>query len=192
MSHGVETNRHTISNKFKIYYFTTIAQNLVSKIKTTTKFCQYLDPQVQNSLILSPTTKEEIEKQIISLSSKNLSDINGICIWYLSENIRIIYFRNFIHSILRKGFHKKFPQIEWNLVWSRPFIKVPNWIWQTTGQYQFYIPIFNKILEKHMLTRLTEFCDKNNIIYNHQFVFKKHINHTDSSWYIYKSCRCIR
>ena len=186
MSHGVETNLHTISNKFKIYYFTTIAQNLLSKIKTTTEFYQYLDPQVQNSLILIPITKEEIENQIISLNSKNLSDINGICICYLSENIRIIYFRNFIHYILMKGFHKKLPQIEWNWVWSHPFIKVPNWIWQTAGQYPFYIPIFSKMLEKHMLTKLTEFCDKNNIIYNHQFVFKKYINHTDSIWCICK------
>ena len=52
----IETNLHTMDNKFNSH-FTTIAQNLVYKIKTMTNFCRYIDPQVQNSIFFSPTTR---------------------------------------------------------------------------------------------------------------------------------------
>ena len=77
MPQGIENNLHTMDNKFN-GHFTTITQNLGYKIKTVTNFCQYIDPQVQNSTFFSPTTKEEIEKHIHSLSSKKSSDIYGI------------------------------------------------------------------------------------------------------------------
>ena len=57
-SSGIENKPHVIGNKFNDY-FTTAAQNLVSKIKTAPDFQQFLDPQVQESIFLSPTTKEE-------------------------------------------------------------------------------------------------------------------------------------
>ena len=47
-------NPHTTGSKWNSF-FTTIAQNIVSKIKTTTNFYQYLDTQVQHSIFLSPT-----------------------------------------------------------------------------------------------------------------------------------------
>ena len=57
-SQGIENNPHVISNKFNSY-FTTIAQNLVSKIKNAPDFQQILDQQVQESIFLNPTTKEQ-------------------------------------------------------------------------------------------------------------------------------------
>ena len=73
-SHGIENNAHVIGNKFN-NYFKTIAQNLVSKIKTAPDFQQFLDPQVQESIFLGPKTKEEVAKQINSLNSKKSSDV---------------------------------------------------------------------------------------------------------------------
>ena len=63
-----------MDNKFNSH-FTTIAQNLVYKIKTMTNFCQYIYPQVQNSVFFSPTTRN---RKTYSLSSKKSSDIYGI------------------------------------------------------------------------------------------------------------------
>ena len=67
-------NSHVLGNKFN-NYFRTIAQNLASKFKTTPDFQQFLDPQVQESIFFSPTTKEEVAKLINSLNSKKPSDI---------------------------------------------------------------------------------------------------------------------
>ena len=73
-SNGIENNPHAIGNKFN-NYFTTIAQNLVSKIKTVPDFHQFLNPQVQESLFLSLTIKKEVSKHINSLNSKKSSNI---------------------------------------------------------------------------------------------------------------------
>ena len=81
-SHGIENKPHVIGNKFN-NYFTTIAQNLVSKIKSAPDFQQFLDPQVQESIFLSPTTKEEVAKHINSLNSKKSSDIYGMSAIFL-------------------------------------------------------------------------------------------------------------
>ena len=74
MPQGVETNPHTIDNKFNSY-FTGVAQKLVSKIKTTTHLCQHLNPKVQNSIFLSLTTKEELQNYTNFLSSKKSNDM---------------------------------------------------------------------------------------------------------------------
>ena len=70
-SQGIENNPHVISNKFNSY-FTTIAQNLVSKIKNAPDFQQILDQQVQESIFLNPTTKEqEALKRRLPFSESN-------------------------------------------------------------------------------------------------------------------------
>ena len=81
-SRGIENNPHVTGNKFN-NYFTTRTQSLVSKIKTTPGFQQFLDPQVQESIFLSPTTKEEVAKHINSLNSKKSSDIYGMSATFL-------------------------------------------------------------------------------------------------------------
>ena len=69
-SHEIENNPNVTGNKFN-NYFTTIAQNLVSKIETTPDFQQFLDPQVQESIFFSLTTKEEVANHINFLIVKN-------------------------------------------------------------------------------------------------------------------------
>ena len=81
-SRGIENKPHVIGSKFN-NYFTTIAQNLVSKTKTAPDFQQFLDPQVQESISISPTTKEEVAKHINSVNSKKSSDIYGMSAIYL-------------------------------------------------------------------------------------------------------------
>ena len=81
-SHRIENKPHVIGNKFN-NYFTTIAQNLVSKIKSAPEFQRFLDPQEQESIFLSPTTKQENAKHINSLNSKKSSDIYGMSATFL-------------------------------------------------------------------------------------------------------------
>ena len=69
-SHRIENNPYVSDTKFS-NCFTTIAQNLVSKLKTTPDFQQFLDPQVQESIFFSLTTKEEVANHINFLIVKN-------------------------------------------------------------------------------------------------------------------------
>ena len=69
-SHRIENNPCVLDTKFN-NCFTTIAQNLVSKLKTTPDFQQFLDPQVQESIFFSLTTKEEVANHINFLIVKN-------------------------------------------------------------------------------------------------------------------------
>ena len=104
-SHGIENNPRAIGNKFN-NYFTTITQNLVSKIKTTPDFQQFLDPQVHESIFLSPTTKEEVAKHINSFNSKKSSDIYGMSATFLktlspfvSKTLSTLYNKSFSQEI---------------------------------------------------------------------------------------------
>ena len=104
-SHGIENNPHVLGNKFN-NYFTTIAENRVSKIKTAPDFQQFLDPQVQESIFLSPTTNEEVAKHMNSLNSKKSSDIYGMSATFLktlslsvSETLSTLYNKSLSQGI---------------------------------------------------------------------------------------------
>ena len=104
-SHRIENNPYVLDKKFN-NYFTTIAQNLVSKLKTTPDFQQFLDPQVQESIFLSPTTNEEVAKHMNSLNSKKSSDIYGMSATFLktlslsvSETLSTLYNKSLSQGI---------------------------------------------------------------------------------------------
>ena len=169
-SRGIENKPHVIGNKFN-NYFTTIAQNLVSKIKTAPDFQHFLDPQVQESIFLSPTTKEEVAKHINSLNSKKSSDIYGMSATFLktlsssvSETLSTLYNESFSQGIFPD--HMKHAMVT-------PVHKGGSKLDMTNYRPISVLPICSKILEKLMLTRLLDFLDKNNIIYKHQFGFQK-------------------
>ena len=169
-SHGIENNPHVLGNKFN-NYFTTIAENLVSKIKTAPDFQQFLDPQVQESIFLSPTTKEEVAKHINSLNSKKSSDIYGMSATFLktlslsvSETLSTLYNESFSQEIFPD--HVKHAMVT-------PVHKGGFKLDMTNCRPISVLPICGKILEKLTLTRLLDFHDKNNIIYKHQFGFQK-------------------
>ena len=106
-SHRIENNPHVIDNKFN-NYFTTIAQNLVSKIETVPDFQQFLDPQVQESIFLSPTTTEDVAKHINSLNGKKSSDIYEMSATFL-KTLSSSVSETLSHCIM-KVFHKEFSQ----------------------------------------------------------------------------------
>ena len=66
---GFESDPHRIANCSNDY-FTSVTKNLVSKIKTKHNFRQFLDQSHENSMFLTPTSSQEVEKCIKSLDSK--------------------------------------------------------------------------------------------------------------------------
>ena len=181
-SHEIENNPNVTGNKLN-NYFTTIAQNLVSKIETTPDFQQFLDPQVQESIFLSPTTKEEVAKHINSLNSKKSSDIYGMSATFLktssssvSETLSTLYNKSFSHRVFPD--HMKHAMVT-------PVHKGGSKLDMKNYRPIPVIPICSKILEKLMLTRLLDFLDKNNIIYRHQFGFQKNKSTTQAVFDLY-------
>ena len=65
---GFESDPHRIANCFNDY-FTSVAKNL-QKIKTKHNFRQFLDQPIENSMLLTPTSAQEVEKCIKYLDSK--------------------------------------------------------------------------------------------------------------------------
>ena len=184
-SRGIENKPHVIGNKFN-NYFTTIAQNLVSKIKTAPDSQQFLDPQVQESIFLSPTTKEEVAKHINSLNSKKASDIYGMSAIFLktlsssvSESLSTLYNESFSQGIFPDHMHHM------QHVMVTPVHKGDSKLDMTNYRPISVLPICSKILEKLMLTRLLDFFDRNNIIYKQQFGFQKNKSTTQAVFDLY-------
>ena len=181
-SHGIKNNPHVIGNKFS-NYFTTIAQNLVSKTKTAPDFQQFLYRQVQESIFLSPTTKEEVAKHIDSLNSKKSSDIYAMSATFLkllsssvSETVSTLYNENFSQGI--------FPDhMEHAMV--TPVRKGDSKLDMTNYRPISVLKICSKVLEKLMLTRFLDFLGRNNIIYKHQFGFQKNKSTTQAVFDLY-------
>ena len=149
-SHRIENNPHVIGNKFN-NYFTTIAQNLVSKIKTAPDFQQLLDPLVQESIFLSPTPKEEVAKHINSLNSKKSSDIYGMAATFLktlsssvSEALSSLYNKTFSQGIFPD--HMKHAMVT-------PVHKRGSKLDMTNYRPISILQICSKIIEKLMLSR---------------------------------------
>ena len=175
-------NSHVLGNKFN-NYFRTIAQNLASKFKTTPDFQQFLDPQVQESIFFSPTTKEEVAKPINSLNSKKPSDIHGVSATFLktlrssvSETLSTLHNESVLQGIFPD--HIKHAMIK--LVH-----KASSKLDMTNYRPISVLPICSKILEKLMLTRLLDFLDKEHIIYKQQFDFWKNKSITQAAFDLY-------
>ena len=105
MLQGVETNPRTIDNKFNSY-FTTIPQNIVSKIKQLLNFVniqthkykiQYFLVQQQRKKKKDISTPSVVKNQVIYM--EYVYYLFTTAYYCISKNFRIIYFRNFIHSI---------------------------------------------------------------------------------------------
>ena len=78
----VQSDPCRIANCFNDY-FTSVAKNLVSKIKTKHIFWQFLDQPLENSMFLTPTSAQEVNKCIKSLDSKKSRDTSGMSTKFL-------------------------------------------------------------------------------------------------------------
>ena len=119
-------------------------------------------------MFLQPTNKSEIEKIIKSLDSNKSSDIYGMSPKLLKilppETLSNIFNQSFASGVFPD--HMKLAMI------------TPVFTGGSKLDVSNYIPvsvltIISKVLEKLMLTRLTNYLDKSKIINEHQFGFQK-------------------
>ena len=162
--------RKRIANAFN-KHFSSLAKNKDIDLNNESipNFCTYLPKQQQNSFFLAETSSKEIIDTIKEFKNGKSSDIpiivikhiNEIIAPYLSKSINACISTGTFPSSLKLGkitpIHKKGPKNE-----------VSNYRPVST------LPIFGKIFEKIIYSRLYSFLTDHNILYNTQFGFRKH------------------
>ena len=191
--HSTEFNYKTItdptamSNVFN-NYFTSIAKKTNFNIKFSPKhYTDYLSYPNTNTFFLTPTDKNEISLIISSLDSHKSSGPNSIPVKILK------LLKNDISQQLSDIFNMSFSTGQFPSVLKIAKV-IPIHKKQSRVDYTNYRPIsllsnIEKIIEKLMYKRLSNFLDINNLIYSLQFGFRPKystthalINLTESIW----------
>ena len=171
-------DRREISNEFN-KFFVSVAKNLNAKTCSSTlngnqqhnEYLNFLGNRVQKSIFLSPTSPKELEEIVSNLENDKSSDISITilkkCFKLISKNVS-----GFLNKFITIG---KFPEIL-KVGKISPIFKKGNP--QLLDNYRpvSIIPIFAKIFEKIIYSRLYSFLTAMNVIYDKQFGFRK--NHS--------------
>ena len=172
--HSIEFNNRPItdptamSNVFN-NYFTSIAEKKKSNIKFSPKHTNYLPNTNTNTFLLTRTDKNEISFIISSLESPKSSDPNSIPAKILKFPKNDIFTMSFLtgqfSSVLKIAkvipIHKKQSKVDYANY--RPISLLSN---------------IEKIIEKFMYKRLSNFLDINNLIYSLKFGFRQKFSTT--------------
>ena len=169
--------RRIIANEFN-KYFVSIAHkmnvqlqegdNSSIPITPIPSFTDFLDSRVTESIYMSSCTPEEVSCIIKDLDNGKASDI---CITVVKQSSKIISHKlcSFFNTFIEKGTFPDLMKIG-NIC---PVYKKGNP--QTLGNYRpvSTLPLFGKIFEKIIYSRLYNYLISKNIIYEKQFGFRK-------------------
>ena len=171
-------DRRVIANEFN-KYFTSIAHNMNGKLNSDVtggavlsdfpSFEQYMDKRITDSIHLSECSSEEIMTIINELQSNKSSDISINLLKRCSSIIAPVL-SNFFNTFMNSGI---FPSIL-KVGKITPIYKKGNP--QKFDNYRpiSTLPIFSKIFEKLIYSRLYCFLTAKGIIYENQFGFRKY------------------
>jgi len=164
------SNNEDIANKFS-QYFLNVPKTLCSKIPSNSfDPCQYITNNVEKSLFLNPTDKEEIVQIITMLnnSSSGYDDVN----MKLLKSVKHDILTPLLHICNLSLEHGKFPD-KLKIAKVVPIFKKGDK--QLFDNYRpvSILPAFSKIIEKLVYKRIIHFLDKHNILYKYQFGFRQ-------------------
>ena len=153
-------------------YFTNVANGLAKKIpKPNTKFQDYLKNPNEHSIFLSEVLPHEIVEIVEKLGSNKSGDLYGI-----TSNIVKLGGLPLI-QILTSLFNKSISQgiFPSALKYAKviPIHKGDSIFEMSNYRPISLLPIFSKILEKLMYSRIINFIEKHDILYKKQFGFQK-------------------
>ena len=180
------TNNKDIANALNTH-FITIGKNLADKVipQENSSFKAHLTDPIKCSLFLRPTYSDEIIKEINQLKNKATIDIRVTLLKHVKQELV-----DGLVIIFNKSFQGGcFPEV---LKLSKviPIHKGDETTDPTNYRPISLLSVFDKVIEKVMLNRIQKFLNKNNILYQYQFGFRK--NHatthalTEVIDYIYK------
>ncbi len=161
-----------VANKFTDY-FTNVAKSLVDKLGTSnSNFKDYLKDPIAESIMLFPVTEVEVLDQINSLDSSKAAgayDIPISLIKLLKNEIKKPLMTLTNLSFTSGSFPKSIKYAK-----VIPIFKANSKFEVCNYRPISILPIFNKIFEKLMYSRVSDFITKHNILFPHQFGFQKH------------------
>ena len=173
----VVEDRRQISNEFN-KFFASVARKLNAKVYSSTlqngefsnnnDFRSYLNNRVNESIFLSPTSPGDIEEIVGNLETDKASDVS---ILILKKSIKYIsgHLAGFFNQFMVLG---TFPDIL-KVGKITPIYKKGDP--QLLDNYRpvSVIPIFGKLFEKVIYSKLYSFLTAKNVIYDKQFGFRK-------------------
>ena len=173
------TDRRIIANEFN-KYFNSIASKLNDSMESIdiseTKFKSfqdYLNPSIPNSIVLFPSSSEEIMDIISSLDNNKSSDIPVKVIKKASHVISPVLANHF-NEFMISGI---FPD-ELKIGKITPIYKKGDCELFENYRPVSTLPVFGKIFEKIIYTRLYSFLTSQKILHKNQFGFRS--NHSTS------------
>ena len=165
------SNPLDVANKLNNFY-TSVADKLVKKLtKTHKKFTDYMNNPTVHSLFLDAVTPEEVIKLINELNTQKSPDIFGISshfIKMLSPKLTLI-----LANLFNESFSNGIIPDVLKVASVTPIFKGGSKLDVSNYRPVSVLPIISKLLEKLMQTRLVSYLERNNIIYEKQFGFKK-------------------
>ena len=165
------TDQKRVANKFN-EFFTSVAQKLVERMgKSNRTINDYLLNPIKNTIFLKPADAAEISNLILQLDESRATDVYGIPVkliksvqYTISEPLSMIFNQCFVSGT----FPKKL-----KLACVTPIHKANSKLALTNYRPISVLPVLSKLLEQLIYKRLSNFLDKNKIIYDHQFGFQK-------------------
>lgn len=169
---GVEIHSPVdICNAFN-EYFCNVGVNLVKNLPPASKsFTDYLKSSLSESIYVEPITELEIFNLINSLSNKKSCGHDGINTILIKDNVKhfckpLTYLFNL--SLSSGSFPSNFKVAK-----VIPLFKKGDHLLTSNYRPISLLCTFSKILEKLVYKRMFNFFNKHNILYKHQFGFRK-------------------
>ena len=166
--HSIEFNNRTITDPTAMSsvfnnYFTSIAEKTKSNIKVAPKhYADYLSNTDPNTFFLTPTDENEINFIISSLGSHKSSDPNSIPVKILKV----------LKNVISQQLSEQFPSLL-KIAKIMPIHKKQSKVYYTNYRPISLLSNIEKIIEKLMYKRFSNFLDISNLIYSLKFGFRQ-------------------
>ena len=153
-------------------YFCTIGRNIAEKLpKTSTTYRHYLKHPQPNSFLVSPFSEEFVAETIERLNKRKSPGPDGILNRILALSADLIK-KPLTHVINLSMSNGTFPE-QLKLAHVIPLYKKGEPFLCTNYRPISLLSCFHKLFEKFMKFNLQSFLDKYNILYEHQYGFRK-------------------
>ena len=172
MQQRFSVNNEIVEDKIKVVngfnrYFSTVGSILSNAIPETNKnFSHYLPPPCLNTMYLMPTNATEVKQIVMSLKKKS-PGCDGI-IADIVKKTYPFYLDVLVHLINLSLSQGVFPS-ELKLAKVIPLYKGGDKELMNNYRPISILPLYSKLFERIMHSRLWSYINRNNLLYKYQF-----------------------
>ena len=161
-------DKQIITDEFNDY-FVNVGPNLASNINNTSNPIEYVN-DILNSISIPTITESEVTDILLSLKNSS-AGYDELPAHILKQNI-VLYIKPLTHLVNTSIIKGIFPD-ELKIAKVIPIFKSGNKDLIENYRPISILSVFTKVFEKVMYKHLINFVDKNDILYNYQFGFRK-------------------